>query len=522
MSPSSFTSQNTESTAPSDITQFKSSAVFDVQCKSIFYPFSRKISSSAPPNQAMASATETLITELTPLDHLMPRTYVIGMNYIWPISRRSNIEDIHKHLKRGLEQTIKEIPFLGGSVVPTGSPGKFCIETLPGDFEGNQLIFNDLRTGSGNSWPNSYKNLRKARFPSTLFTDDCLSPVKGYMTRERLPVIAAQANFIDGGLILHLSVLHTACDVLAWNNILSILSKNVKASWPTEAEVSLNDDLQDYKVLPSFLDRSPLMRGNLNVERMDVREYKLQLANSKLEDPRNHLINPPPKSITEMENALFCISNSKLGELRDSISAEGSATSWLTVNDALAALMWCCVNRARISNGSQKLLRGNLSVAYDGRTVLDPPLPKRFMGNSALGFPITLDIHPKSVFEAALAISESRNDFNDKHIRDIIGFLDGLGDITQERVSYAKTLNPILVISNLKDMGFYEQDWGGSLGFPDALRMANPFLDYIPRVVPMPAQRNGNVDLIVWIEKSAAKRLREDETWNKWITPVFE
>ncbi|TGO07027.1 hypothetical protein BTUL_0345g00040 [Botrytis tulipae] len=276
------------------------------------------------------------------------------------------------------------------------------------------------------------------------------------MTQEKLPVIVTQANFIDGGLILHPSVLHTACDVLAWNNILSILSKNVKASWPTEAEVVLNDDLQDYKVLPSFLDRSPLMRGNLNVERMGIREYKLQLANSKLEDPRNHLIDPPPKSIIEMEIALFYISNSKLGELKDSISMESSATSRLTVNDALAALM--------------------------------------------------------SIFEAALAISESRNDFNDKHIRDIIGFLDVLGDITEERVSYAKILNPVLVISNLKDMGFYEQDWGGSLGFQDALRMANPFLDCIPRVVPMPAQRNGNEDLIVRIEKSAAKRLRQDET----------
>ncbi|TGO60199.1 hypothetical protein BELL_1211g00020 [Botrytis elliptica] len=173
------------------------------------------------------------------------------------------------------------------------------------------------------------------------------------------------------------------------------------------------------------------MKGNLNVERMDVREYKLQLANSKLEDPRNYLINPPPKSFTEMEITLFCISNSKLGELRDSISIEGSAASWLTVNDALAALMWCCIDRARISNRSQRPLRGNLSVAYDGRTVLDPQLPKRFMGNSSLESPITLDIHPRCISEAALAISESRNEFNDKHIRDIIGLLDGLGDITE-------------------------------------------------------------------------------------------
>ncbi|KAI9642574.1 Acyltransferase boa11 [Ciborinia camelliae] len=471
-------------------------------------------SSTSRPSQA-----ETLITKLTPLDLLMPRTYVIGINTSWPISRRSNIEDIYNHLKLGLKKTIKQIPFLGGSVVSTGSPGGFQIETLPEDFEGNQLIFNDLRTGSGNAWPHSYKSLRKARFPSSAFTDNCLSPAKQYMSLERIPVIAAQANFIDGGLILHLSVLHTACDVLAWNNILSILSRNVKASWPTEGE-GTTDHLH-VEVLPSFIDRSPLMHGNPNVERMDIREYKLQAANSALEDPRNHLIDPSPKSVTEMESALFCISNAKLGELRGALSIEGSGASWLTVNDALAGFVWCCVNRARILNLNQKSLRGNLSVAYDGRTVLDPPLPKEFMGNSALGFPITLDIHPQSAFEAALAISEARSDFTDKHMRDIIGFLDGLGDITEERVSYAKTLNPILVISNLKDMGYYEQDWGGNLGFQDALRMANPFLDCIPRVVPMPAQRDGNVDLIVWIEKSAVKRLREDEDWSRWMTPVF-
>ncbi|CAD6448956.1 1d9e841f-50e3-4100-93be-a38953554741-CDS [Sclerotinia trifoliorum] len=466
----------------------------------------------------MPSSTEAIITELTPIDHLMPRTYVISFNCGWPISRRSKIEDIYNHLKLGLKRTLNEIPFLGGTVVSTGSPGKFQIETLPSDLEGNQLIFNDLRTGSGNSWPHSYKSLRKARFPGNVFFDDCLSPVKGYMGLEKLPVIAAQANFIDGGLILHLSVLHTACDVLAWNNVLFVLSKNVKASWPAEDEEAASEKLKDFEVLPSYLDRSPLMHGTTNLERMDIREYKLQVANSTLEDPRNHLIDSPPKSTTEMANALFCISTAKLEVLRDAVSREGSAKSWLTVNDTLAALIWCCVNRARIS--IQGPLRGNLSVAYEGRTVLDPPLPKRYMGNASLGFPITLDIHPRSIFDAALAISESRTEFTDKHIRDMTGFLDSLGDITEERVSYVKTLNPILVISNLKDIEGFEQDWGGNLGFQDAARMANPFLDCTPRVLPMPAQRDGNVDIIVWIEKSAVERLKEDEMWNKWITPV--
>ncbi|QSZ32389.1 hypothetical protein DSL72_001963 [Monilinia vaccinii-corymbosi] len=471
-------------------------------------------------DMARSPQVETVITKLTPLDHLMPQTYAIGANICWPISRRSNIHDVYNHLKLGLKRTIKQIPFLGGSVVATGIPGKFQVETLPEDFEGNQLIFKDLRAGSGNDWPHSYKALRKARFPGNLLTVDCLGPTKQYLGLERVPVMAAQANFIDGGLILHLSVLHTACDALAWNNITATIARNVKASWPTEDEAARNH-LQDYEVPPKFLDRSPLMHGNPNVGRMDIREYKLQAANSALEDPRNHLIDPAPKSVIDMETALFSISDLKLKELRDAISTEGSAASWLTVNDALAGLSWFCVNRARISNPNQEPLRGNLSVAYDGRTVLDPPLPQEFVGNSALGFPVTLDIHPRSIFEAALAISEARAEFTDKHLKDTIGFLDSLDNITEERVSYAKTLNPILVISNVKDMGYYQQDWGGSLGFSDAIRLASPFLDCIPRVVPMPAQRDGNVDVSVWIEKSAAKRLREDEIWNIWTTPIF-
>ncbi|KAF7860490.1 uncharacterized protein EAF02_010724 [Botrytis sinoallii] len=184
-----------------------------------------------------------------------------------------------------------------------------------------------------------------------------------------------------------------------------------------------------------------------------------------------------------MEISLFCISNSKLRELKDSISIEGSVVSWLTVNNALATLI--------ISNGSQKPLQGNLSVAYDGCIILDLLLPKRFIGNSSLKFPITFNIHPRSISEAVLTISELRNKFNNKYVKDIIRLLNGLGDITEECVLYAKNLNSILVISI-----FYKQDWCRSLGFQDALRMANPFLDWIPRVLPMPVQRIGNVDLI--------------------------
>lgn len=474
------------------------------------------MSTNASRQSAGPPEPNVLITNLTPLDLLMPRTYVIGITLSWPISRRVNIEDVYNHLKVGLRQTINEIPFVGGSVVPAYSPGRFHVETLPEDFEGDQLIFKDLRSGSGNTWPHSYKSLRKAGFPSIPFTDECLTPSKRYISKERIPVIAVQANFIDGGLILHLSVLHTASDAFAWSIILSVLSANVKASWSTEEGIEAS---RINKLSSDSLDRSPLMRGNPDVSKMDVREYRMQQTNSELENPRKYLIEPP-KSISEMESVLFSISTTRLAQLRDYVSMTNSTGSWLTVNDALSGFLWYCINRARFRKSDQAPLRGNLALASDGRSVLNPPLPTTYVGNASTGFPITLDIHPRSIYEAALAISEARSGFNDKYLRDLTGYLGGMEDITTERFMYAKTLDPTLVISNVKDMGYYEQDWGGPLGFPDSMRLGSNITDFIPRVFPMPTQRDGTVDLAIWIEKSVVKRLIEDDLWSQWVTPT--
>ncbi|KAM3065609.1 Acyltransferase boa11 [Clarireedia jacksonii] len=457
--------------------------------------------------------SKVLVTNLTPLDLLMPRTYVIGITLSWPISRRVNIEDVYNHLKSGLKQTIAEIPFVGGSVVPTTSCGKFQIETLPEDFKGEQLIFNDLRSGSGTNWPHSYKSLRKAGFPCYIFAEECLTPSKRYLGMERMPVIAVQANFIDGGLILHLSVLHTACDAFAWSIILSNLSANVNASWLTEDGIEISPN---HKLSSDSLDRSPLTRGNPTVSQMDLREYEMQHANSGLENPRKYLIEAPT-SISEMEHVLFSISTTKLSQLRDHISATSSSGPWLTVSDALSGFLWFCINRARFRKSDQKPLRGNLSLASDGRGVLKPPLPATYLGNASTGFPVTLDIHPTSIYEAALAISEARNEFNDKYLRDLTGYLGGLDDITSERVMYAKTLDPILVISNLKDMEYHEKDWGGPLGLPDCIRLGSHITDFIPRAFPMPTQKDGTINLTIWIEQSAVKRLIDDDLWSQWI-----
>lgn len=268
------------------------------------------------------------------------------------------------------------------------------------------------------------------------------------------------------------------------------------------------------------------MHGNPNIERLDIREYKMQAVNAVLEDSRNHLIDPAATSHTEMELTLFAISKPNLEGLRNTILAHAtlsnSATSWITSSDALSAFLWDRINRARISQSRNTTLQGNLSLVLDSRMIIEPPLPEKYMGNAVLAVPVTLPIHSSSVYNIAVAISDARNEFTNKSIRDMIGFLEALkgDDITKERAMYTKTLNPTLAISNLKDFACYQLDWGTHLGFMDCLRSAGRMHDCIPRVYPFPQRRDGTVELFIWIEKIAMNRLREDELWKKWMVPL--
>ncbi|KAF9773333.1 hypothetical protein IL306_008866, partial [Fusarium sp. DS 682] len=69
------------------------------------------------------------------------------------------------------------------------------------------------------------------------------------------PVLAAQANFVKGGLLLAVGVHHSACDASALDAILSTWSHNT-------AVVSGSSDSFSTFDGPSN-DRSPLMEGKL-------------------------------------------------------------------------------------------------------------------------------------------------------------------------------------------------------------------------------------------------------------------
>lgn len=339
----------------------------------------------------------------------MPRTYVIGVLQVFPLSRRAIPQEIYQHLKTALEDTFAEIPFLGGRIVATqGTTGRYEVRGWPSDCDKPApLVFKDMTSRSRTPWPHSFKSLKKLNFPVELMDQDVLSPISALLQRKELPVFAAQANFIDGGLLLFATVNHAVSDALGLFNEVSVWASKSKANW----NVELEED-NGISIGPESLDRTPLMQGNADVQRNDVREFQLQAANAKTVDANDFLTDGKPTAVSQMQMSIFSIAKPKLEELRSTISE--SVGSWVTTNNALAIWIWTQVNRARFTIPSGISPSGNLVVAIDGRLHLDPALPSMYVGNASLAFPITLPIQEYSIASLAVSMEESMMGFTGK------------------------------------------------------------------------------------------------------------
>ena len=151
---------------------------------------------------------------LTPLDHIMPRHYMVKLLYF----PRSNPDctSIASTLKAGLQRTFEALPILSGTVQSdTDSPlhqeGAVCVDApwmeVDDIFAANDLTdCEDL----------VYADLKREHFPMTM-TERCklysnLHTAEGRLKTLPAPVMMAQVNFIRGGMILALCLHHSFMD----------------------------------------------------------------------------------------------------------------------------------------------------------------------------------------------------------------------------------------------------------------------------------------------------------------------
>ncbi|KUJ19672.1 uncharacterized protein LY89DRAFT_457710 [Mollisia scopiformis] len=430
--------------------------------------------------------------KLSPLDMNMPRLYGSRWILCFPLAAGADRADVHEKLKEGLAHTIASIPWIAGQIGPAegSNPESNRIQVVEG-FGGVELKFKDLT-----SILPSYTKLKKDNFSFSKFTTSLVSPLQVMQAIQ--PVMAAQANFIEGGLLLTVGVHHSACDATGLDTILETWALNTTA-------VSSTRSFSTYD--PVSNNRMPLCQG-LPANIADFPEYIMMPSDGQQ-------MGFPAFEMPPMVSKIFYFSSEHLANLKTAAKA-------YSTNDALCAFFWHHMTAARnpTTDAGDNVKTSNICFAVNIRSRTSPPLPLTYMGNASLAaitprLLVTSLKDPESGLKlAAAAIRSAVNKTNTPNrIPMTIGLLSSRPNAQDFKFACHGFLGPDLTATSWADIGVRNREWG-VLGKPEGFSMPYEAADGAIAVLPRLA--DGGLEVMAALESEAMERMVKSEGFAKF------
>ncbi|KAF2239604.1 hypothetical protein EV356DRAFT_499795 [Viridothelium virens] len=405
-----------------------------------------------------------------------------------PGAGRENVKKITDLLYKALEATVEELPFLAGYVKPLSKEQSWLRNLYPGGAA--YLEVHDLTREI------DYLNLRQGRFASSLLDSEklCPFPKSAYVQEDPIDVCRLRANFVAGGLILVLSIIHTACDGRGITDVLTVFADKLRQidSGELTYDASTKPGENTHTGQTYSFDRSALLSGNGIPGSIEnhlgwTATPRASHASTKFVSATNVCANFLINRDT-MQALKFAAFPPKARPLNSRRAPDGySAHSQLfdhivgiSTHDAVTALLWRSIMRAR--QGAGILARDaivHFSTAVDCRTRLG--LPKPYYGNTiygvrtALSLDMLVPVHEEdteneykalgSLHDAATAIRTAITDATGPRFRDLLGFVERTDTTMLTRLAGVDDLSvgSVFVISYF---GFemHTLDFGRTLG----------------------------------------------------------
>ncbi|KAM5344528.1 hypothetical protein ACJ41O_013064 [Fusarium nematophilum] len=318
------------------------------------------------------------------------------------------------------------------------------------------------------------------------------------------PVMAAQANFVQGGLLLTVGVHHSVCDASALDVIVNTWAQNTATASGSYESFTTYDGLSN--------DRSPLMKGMPGANLVDFPEYTLPPP----VDVGTQAVTATAFEMPPLAARIFRFSPASLADLK-------AAAGAFSTNDALCAFLWQHMTLARTRSGVLAHPSGGgetsaLAFAVNIRSRTSPPLPPTYLGNASMPcmttrLAVSALISGTTVSQAAAAIRKSLGAFSSPaRVPLTIGLLDSRPDPTDFRLAYNAFLGPDVVATSWADLKVYESDWG-TLGTVDSLRMPGEGADGV--IMILPRLRDGGLEVSVGLGLGVMEKLLQDDEFTK-------
>jgi hypothetical protein len=423
-------------------------------------------------------------------------------------SRKAAVE----RLQSAVAKLLDALPWLAAKVINQnsgpGNSGRFELASCARWSPPNSI----LRVKDCSSLCPPYEDLIRERGPASMLDGDILAPRKAFpesyqeTEADPAPVLAFQANLIQGGLLLDCAAQHNYIDMSGIEQCYNLL-----------AAVMAGETLPADAIAQANLDRRnlvPLLQSNETME-----------DHSQFKRPGPSDFPPPPaEPDSPFSWRYFRFSASHLAKLKalaaPSNNGDHTSASYISTNDALTAFCWQRVISIRLQRRQTPQAVAKFCRAVDARKTMG--VPPGYMGDlvtiatSRIGF--------QELANAALPVVASllRRDLNRVNTRGYVRSFATFIDRTQDKSSivYGGKFNPDTDIgsSSWAQVQLARTDFG-LLGRPTLVRRPT-FGPLKSDIYFMPQTACGDIDSLLCFNEEDMKGLMTDALWNAYADHI--
>ncbi|KAF8861992.1 hypothetical protein BDZ45DRAFT_617871 [Acephala macrosclerotiorum] len=444
----------------------------------------------------------SLVHQLSPVDHLSPRVHVPKLLYF---ASEEEPDVIVETLRDGLAKSVLALPILGGTVgLLPGAAQKGTLAIQAPYFKADDILsVKDVRNDY------DFKEIKSRHFPPDALSGEIFAAEVAANPRR---VLHAQANFIRGGVVLVFAIHHCVVDETGIFDVVKL--------WSAFCCGADGSGL----VKPEWTDRSPLMKGEGTGRLADHPEYNLLP-----EDKSATLESKPAEYISKASDtsssAIFFFSDDSLAQLKRSADQKADG-DWISTNDALCALIWSRVTKARHSVGMGDATYSMFNMIVNGRSRMDPPMSDEYMGNVVFVSKAIsgLDALTSSSELADLAsiIRKSVLEVDNKAIKDKVKAVASVDDIGRLAPGGYNSFGRNVGCTSWANQAYYSLDWGKALGTIERVRWRKTISDGIfvifPRITSEAGVNagGGGLEVYIGLEKEPLELLRKDKVFTQY------
>lgn len=447
-------------------------------------------------------------------------------------------DSLLKLLQTSLDQTVAERSYLVAEIASlppqAAEIGTGTLRLHHASCSANRVVIevNDL-TADSNEWPHEYDydRLREDGMPPSRLCGRVLAPLAGYQTCNK--VMAVRANFIPNGLLLVVYFHHSVLD--AWGASL------VMSAWAEKCArlqgLDLSSGHSNPLNAPTALVLPPALRLDHIVPSEDAYEVlkcRPELWQSLSLDWARRPKAPPFVPGTAMTTCIFNASESALQRLKTDasmalpVSADPTRPAFISTADALGALLWRCILKARYTSAGREATRDSvINVALDGRKALNIPID--YPGNVVFGSITTMSVDQltspnTSLGDIAAALRESLESAKQPaRLADALRMASSLPAGMDLQYAIPDWSVEDVILTSWTGLPFYEHRWGPAFGPTERaefFRMPTGQFEGICSV--QPRRLNGSVDIVVGLEPHQMESFRGDHEIRDYLTFVAQ